>query len=184
MDLTVLFGSKAKVDILKYLVFKREWVSMRQLETVLRWSFPAIKKQVDILSRGNILDIEKKGNKWQIYIKENIKGILKELLFTWFFLDFQRVVEEYDYIVEDYFFCDFFVGSTVGVDIVIVYKKVDNAFLDEIKKAIETFHKWFFVDDCKIAFMLQAEYERRQRLADRFVVELMNIKQKMAKIYK
>ena len=82
MDLTVLFGSKAKVDILKYLVFKKEGVSMRQLETVLRWSFPAIKKQVDILSRGNILDIEKKGNKWQIYIKENIKGIMKELLFT------------------------------------------------------------------------------------------------------
>jgi hypothetical protein len=35
MNLEKLFGSKAKVDILKYLIFRRQGVSMRALETEL-----------------------------------------------------------------------------------------------------------------------------------------------------
>jgi len=33
MNLEKLFGSKTKVDILKYLIFRRQGVSMRALET-------------------------------------------------------------------------------------------------------------------------------------------------------
>ena len=50
MDLEKLFGSKAKVDILKYLLFKRQGLSLRALESDLTWTFPAIKKQVDSMS--------------------------------------------------------------------------------------------------------------------------------------
>ena len=42
-----MFGSKTKSDILKYLIFRRQGVSMRALEAEIGWTFPAIKKQVD-----------------------------------------------------------------------------------------------------------------------------------------
>ena len=49
MKLDKLFGSKAKADILKYLVFRRQGISMRAFESELEWSFPAIKKQISQL---------------------------------------------------------------------------------------------------------------------------------------
>jgi predicted transcriptional regulator len=59
MNLEKLFGSKTKVDILKYLLFKRQGISMRALESELSWTFPAIKKQVDSLKIAGIIDINK-----------------------------------------------------------------------------------------------------------------------------
>ena len=52
MNLEKLFGSKTKVDIIKYLLFRRQGVSMRALEAELGWTFPAIKKQVDSLEEA------------------------------------------------------------------------------------------------------------------------------------
>jgi len=49
MRLDKLLGSQAKADILKFLVFKREGISARALENYLSWSFPSIKKQIDML---------------------------------------------------------------------------------------------------------------------------------------
>jgi predicted transcriptional regulator len=57
MHLDKLFGSKAKVDILKYLLFRRQGVSMRALETELERTFPAIKKQIDSLKKASIVEI-------------------------------------------------------------------------------------------------------------------------------
>lgn len=59
MNLEKLFGSKTKVDILKYLLFKRQGVSMRALESEIPWTFPAIKKQVDSLNESNVIDVNK-----------------------------------------------------------------------------------------------------------------------------
>ncbi|MDR0282811.1 MAG: hypothetical protein LBI53_06075 [Candidatus Peribacteria bacterium] len=52
MNLEKLFGSKTKVDILKYLLFRRQGISMRALESELERTFPAIKKQVDSLEES------------------------------------------------------------------------------------------------------------------------------------
>ena len=70
MNLEKLFWSKTKVDILKYLVFRRQWISMRALESEIWWTFPAIKKQVDSLEESWVLDIQKE------ILKKNIKKIL------------------------------------------------------------------------------------------------------------
>jgi len=59
MHLEKLFGSKTKVDILKYLLFRRQGVSMRALEAELGRTFPSIKKQVDSLEECGVLHIEK-----------------------------------------------------------------------------------------------------------------------------
>lgn len=52
MNLDKLFGSRTKTDILKYLVFRRQGISMRAFETDLTWSFPAIKKQIEQLDES------------------------------------------------------------------------------------------------------------------------------------
>ena len=61
MNLEKLFGSKTKVDILKYLLFKRQGISMRALESEIQWTFPAIKKQVDSLNQANVINVNKDG---------------------------------------------------------------------------------------------------------------------------
>jgi predicted transcriptional regulator len=62
MNLEKLFGSKTKVDILKYLLFRRQGISMRALESELERTFPAIKKQVDSLEESGILTVNKEGS--------------------------------------------------------------------------------------------------------------------------
>jgi predicted transcriptional regulator len=64
MKLEKFLGSKTKTDILKYLIFKEEGISLRALENVLKWSFPAIKKQVDILEDSGVVFIDKNTNGW------------------------------------------------------------------------------------------------------------------------
>jgi predicted transcriptional regulator len=61
MNLEKLFGSKTKVDILKYLLFRRQGVSMRALESEIERTFPAIKKQVDSLLEAQVININKEG---------------------------------------------------------------------------------------------------------------------------
>lgn len=61
MNLEKLFGSKTKVDILKYLLFRRQGVSMRALESEIQRTFPAIKKQVDSLLEAQVININKEG---------------------------------------------------------------------------------------------------------------------------
>jgi len=61
MNLEKLFGSKTKVDILKYLLFRRQGVSMRALEAELNRTFPAIKKQIDSLNEAEVIDVDKEG---------------------------------------------------------------------------------------------------------------------------
>jgi hypothetical protein len=52
MNIYLLFGNRTKVDILKYLMFKEDGISARELENNLSQSFPAIKKQIDNLERA------------------------------------------------------------------------------------------------------------------------------------
>ncbi len=52
MDLDLFFGNKTKADILKYLFFKEDKISARELENKLDQSFPAIKKQIDNLEKA------------------------------------------------------------------------------------------------------------------------------------
>ena len=72
MKLDKFLGSKTKVDILKYLIFRRQGISIRALEHEIPWTFPAIKKQVDSLEESEIVDIDKEGNKWSIVIRPSV----------------------------------------------------------------------------------------------------------------
>ncbi len=80
MKLDKFLGSKTKVDILKYLVFRRQGISIRALEHEIPWTFPAIKKQVDSLDESEIVDIDKEGNKWSIIIRPAAAEIVRGML--------------------------------------------------------------------------------------------------------
>lgn len=80
MKLDKFLGSKTKVDILKYLVFRRQGISIRALEHEIPWTFPAIKKQVDSLEESDIVDIDKEGNKRSIVIRPSVTEYIKGLL--------------------------------------------------------------------------------------------------------
>ena len=176
MYLNALFWSKTKVDILKYLTFKEEGSSIRWLESVLDWSFPAIKKQIDVLVEWGILSVDKEWSKWQIYLKGDCKKVLKKMMFFALIVDFRRSIRNFSDVIVDYFFCDYFVGSNIWVDIVIIHNKVDIATLENIKNELEQLSQNYFIENLKFTFMLVEEYNKRQRLADRFVIKLMEIK--------
>lgn len=77
MKLDKFLGSKTKVDILKYLIFRRQGISIRALEHEIPWTFPAIKKQVDSLEESDIVDIDKEGNKWSIVIRPSVMDTVR-----------------------------------------------------------------------------------------------------------
>jgi predicted transcriptional regulator len=81
MNLEKLFGSKTKVDILKYLLFRRQGISMRALESEIERTFPAIKKQVDSLNEANIINVNKDGQGWAISIKPEFHDTLKNVFY-------------------------------------------------------------------------------------------------------
>ena len=105
MNLEKLFGSKTKVDILKYLIFRRQWVSMRALEWEIEWTFPAIKKQVDSLKIAEILDVNTDWNWWAISIKPEIYDMLKQIFHYWLKSELIELFSSYEFMIDKYFFC-------------------------------------------------------------------------------
>jgi predicted transcriptional regulator len=103
MQLEKLFGSKTKVDILKYLLFRRQGISMRALESELEWTFPAIKKQVDSLEESGVLHIEKDTSGFSISLVPAYYEIFKTFFFAALKADLIQLFESYAVMIEKYF---------------------------------------------------------------------------------
>jgi len=176
MDLDLFLWNKTKVDILKYLFFKEDRISARELENKLDQSFPAIKKQIDNLSKAWVLNKNKTWNRWQLEVCGNVKPLIKELFvyhIKHFIYNLQIQNESF---IKQIFFIDFFNNKKdLWVDLVFIYSKIDNIFLDDFKKQVSTFLDSYFID-LKIVFMLDIDYEKRLRFADKFVIKLNNYK--------
>jgi len=103
MDLDKLFGSKTKVDVLKYLTFKREGISMRALESELSWTFPAIKKQIDSLALSKAVYIDKAASKRSIYIEKDFKELIKDILLYALEKDITILLKTYEMMVDRHY---------------------------------------------------------------------------------
>lgn len=103
MKLDKFLGSKTKVDILKYLIFRRQGISIRALEHEIPWTFPAIKKQVDSLEESEIVDIDKEGNKWSIVIRPAVFDYIRSLLLYCIGNDLKSLFGKYEYIIDSYY---------------------------------------------------------------------------------
>ena len=172
MNLEKLFWSKTKVDILKYLVFRRQWISMRALESEIWRTFPAIKKQIDSLEESWVLDIQKDNSGFSISIKKEYFDLFKEIFFTALKSNLTNLFDTYSIMINKYFLWKIF-GIPLDMDIVIIYQHMEKPQIDELKNWIANLFREFFIENASIVFMSSEEREKRYRLADKFVLQVM-----------
>ncbi|MFA5747591.1 MAG: hypothetical protein WC872_00590 [Candidatus Absconditabacterales bacterium] len=172
MNLEKLFGSKAKVDILKYLLFKRQGVSMRALESELSWTFPAIKKQIDSLDEAQVINVNKDGQGRAITIKPEFHENIKNIFFCGLRNELIALFRTYEVMIDKYFFGKRF-GIALDMDLVVIYKNCEKQQIDVIKENINEIFRKYFIETVSVVFMSLEEREKRYRLADRFVLQIM-----------
>lgn len=177
MNLDKLFWSRTKTDILKYLVFRRQGISLRAFETELSWSFPAIKKQVDQLDEAWVVHIQKDNNRRSIYLVEGMSDHIK-LMFLYALhrtlLDF---FESMSPRPTRYFLWNLFWYES-DIDLVLIYahdlnEEEQKESLESAKVQITEIFRKSLLEIVNVAYMSQQEYDKRYRLADKFVLMLM-----------
>ncbi len=172
MNLEKLFWSKTKVDILKYLIFRRQGISMRALETEIWRTFPAIKKQIDSLDESWILNIHKDNSWFSISIKDEYFNLFKQIFFTALKSDLTDLFDTYSVMINKYFMGKCF-GVPLDMDLILIYQNMEKPQIDELKNAISEIFRNFYIENASIVFMSTEEREKRYRLADKFVLQVM-----------
>lgn len=174
MNIEKLFGSKAKCDILKYLIFRRQWVSMRALEAELGWTFPAIKKQIDALAEAGVIDIIKDQIKWSITIDTEVHQVLKNIFLFALKKDIVKLLSEHEFIIKDHYLGKVF-GFDIETDLVIVYQNCEKPLLDVLKEQISDLFRKYSIELVYVTFLSTWERQKRYQLADRFVLSVMRV---------
>lgn len=145
---------------------------MRALETELWWTFPAIKKQVDSLEEAGIVDIQKENTGWEIEVKPNVLPIFKELFFEGLKQNLISLfAQEKNHIVQ-YFWGNKF-GKEIGMDLILIYENMEKEHIDTLKREISEIFRSYWIESASLVFMHTDEREKRYRLADRFVLQVM-----------
>lgn len=178
MNLEKLFWSKAKVDIIKYLLFKRQGISMRALESELTRTFPAIKKQVDSLNIAKVIQIDKNAVKRSIRMHKEFEILMKNFFIENLQYQLKELFEEYEVMISKYYFGWVF-GNKLEMDLVVLYQNCEQAQIDKLKEAINQIFWLYFIDVVSVVFMSATEWEKRYRLADRFVLNILRSLQKI-----
>lgn len=174
MNIEKLFWSKAKVDILKYLVFRRQWISMRALEAELGWTFPAIKKQVDVLSDAGLIAVDKDKNKWSITIDSDVHAVMKHLFLFALQKDLLHLLDQHSFIVQQYYLGKVF-GFDIETDLVIVYNHCEKELLDVFKNQINEIFRTYGIETVYVTFLSTGDRQKRYQLADRFVLSVLRV---------
>jgi hypothetical protein len=172
MKLEKLFGSKTKVDIIKYLLFKRQGVSMRALETELTWTFPAIKKQIDALNDAEVIDVDKDHTKRSITIKKDFYEQIKIVFMYCMRSDIKQLFARHESMIDSYYEGKIF-GYALDMDLVVIYKNADKEQLALIKEEISEIFRHYFIEMVNVVFMSHDERQKRYRLADKFVLTVL-----------
>ena len=172
MNLEKLFWSKTKVDILKYLIFRRQWVSMRALESEIWRTFPAIKKQIDSLDESGVLDIDKDSSGFSISLKKEYFNLFKQFFLTSLRMGLIQLFDTYSVMISKYFLGKFF-WIPLDMDIIIIYQNMEKPQIDELKNWISELFREFFIENTSIVFMPLDEREKRYRLADKFALQVI-----------
>ncbi len=171
MDLEKLFGGKTKVDILKYLLFRRQGISMRALEGEITRTFPAIKKQVDALDKAKVINVNKDGQWRAISIKPEFYDILKNVFYFWLQHELINLFTTYEVMIDQYYFGKRF-NIDLEMDLVVIYKNCEKPQIDMIKENINEIFRTYFIEVVSVVFMSNEEWQKRDRLADRFVIQI------------
>jgi hypothetical protein len=145
---------------------------MRALESELDRTFPAIKKQVDSLDESGIIHIDKEHSGFSISVLPQYHELFKNFFFTALKADLIQLFESYAIMIERYFRGKRF-GVPLEMDLVIIYKHMEKPQIDQMKEAIGSIFRTFYIENISIVCMSAEEWERRYRMADRFVLQVM-----------
>ena len=145
---------------------------MRALESEIWWTFPAIKKQIDSLEESGILDIQKENSGFSISIKKEYFDLFKEIFFTALKSNLTNIFETYSVMINKYFLWKIF-WIPLDMDIVIIYQHMEKPQIDELKNRIAELFREFFIENVSVVFMSTEEREKRYRLADKFVLQVI-----------
>jgi len=63
------------------------------------------------------------------------------------------------------------------MDLVVIYKNLEKPQIDKIKESISEIFRLYFIETVNVVFMSLDEWNKRYRLADRFVLDIMRTKQ-------
>lgn len=172
MKLDKLFGSKAKADILKYLVFRRQGISMRAFEADLEWSFPAIKKQIKQLEDAWVIEITKSSNKRSIYLTKGLGYYIKDLMLYMMECDLRNYFAEHELMITEHFLGKLW-GKELDMDLVVIYTPYATEYLPTVKQTIEDIFREYLLEHVTVWYMPSDEFAKRYRVADKFVLSLM-----------
>ncbi len=172
MNLDKLFGSRTKTDILKYLVFRRQGISMRAFETDLTWSFPAIKKQIEQLDESWMITIRKDQNSRSISLTPGLDGYIKALFLYSLRTELVSYFSTLTLETQKCYLWKLF-GKELEVDLVLIYQEWVKEQLTEVKEQITEIFRKYLIELVNVSFMSCDEFDKRYRLADKFVLQLM-----------
>ncbi len=186
MNLEKLFGSKTKSDILKYLVFRRQGVSIRALESELWWTFPGIKKQIDSLEEAEVLQIDKTPEKRSINIMDDVYDEMRKLIVCSLKHDTIKILT-WSEIIWKYYFGKVF-DKPIDVDLVMLYDAkisdiksdtewIDSTVLEELKTKVTAVFKSHMIDPAYLVFMTTEEFDKRTKMADKFALQVIRSNQ-------
>ena len=145
---------------------------MRALESEIWRTFPAIKKQVDSLEESWVLDVQKENSGFSISIKNKYFDIFKQIFFTSLSWNLEKLFYTYSVMINKYFLWKIF-GVPLDMDIIIIYQNMEKPQIDELKSWISEIFRDYFIEHVSIIFMSVEEREKRYRLADKFVLQVM-----------
>jgi hypothetical protein len=138
----------------------------------LDWTFPAIKKQVDSLAESGIIRIHKDHSGFSIHILDQYHEMFKNFFFTALKSELIQLFESYSVMIDKYFWGKRF-GVALDMDLIILYKHMEKPQIEEMKNSIGEIFRSFFIENISIVCMSADERERRYRMADRFVLQVM-----------
>jgi len=64
-------------------------------------------------------------------------------------------------------------GIPLDMDMIVIYKHMEKPQIDGMKEEISEVFREFFIENVSIVFMSADEWDKRYRLADRFVLQVM-----------
>ncbi|NCO97616.1 hypothetical protein GW864_00275 [bacterium] len=105
-------------------------------------------------------------------IKPDFHEKIKDVFFHCLKQDLVNLFNTYEVVIDKYYFGKKF-GMNLDMDLVIIYKNCDKALTDKIKEEINNIFRNYFIELVSLVFMPSDEREKRERLADRFVLQIM-----------
>lgn len=153
-------------------MFKRQGISMRALEGDLRWTFPAIKKQVDSLAQAGVLLVDKNKMKFSIILAPSIVPHIKNIFLHALQEELQGLSLMHEFSIGQYFFGKTF-WKDLDMDLVLIHNNAEKPVLDQIKSEISDIFAKYFIHTLSVTFMSTSEWQKRYRLADKFVLKIL-----------